>query len=221
MASARSGLYEFLAGMCARPTGKMVEAIAGGSFDALLPLEGGKALPEDLKSAMESLRSYRPTGVPSNDPETELAVDWTRLFRGVRKGYSPPPPYESVYKVGALQGEITRSVEEIYRRYGVSAGTSAGELPDHISLELMFISVLAKKELEAWDGKREEAIQLLKAQSSFLKEHLLSWVPKFCSEAEKLATTTFYKGLMKLIPGLLRWDASLVNGLKDTAILSE
>jgi TorA maturation chaperone TorD len=59
-----------------------------------------------------------------HQPEEEIlrriAVDRTRLFRGIREKDSPPPPYESVYREQRLRGESSSEVYGFYCTLGVS-----------------------------------------------------------------------------------------------------
>lgn len=58
--------------------------------------------------------------IPDNEVLDILGVDWTRLFRGIKKGYGPPPPYESVWRgEGRIMGEWTRKVLESYHQAGI------------------------------------------------------------------------------------------------------
>jgi len=51
---------------------------------------------------------------------------------------------------------------------------------DHLGVEIKFLSFLCHNETGAWrTGKTEDAVRLLRQQSSFLDKHLLSWVPEY------------------------------------------
>jgi TorA maturation chaperone TorD len=125
-----------------------------------------------------------------------LTVDFTKLMRGIKEGYSPLPPYESLWR-----GENLMDCEEIlefYRKANVGMDLK-NELPDHIGIELKFLSILAYKEkeyLEKRDYKGAE--KFLNYQKKFLEEHILRWVPDFLKIMEEKAITKFYKGLSTL-----------------------
>lgn len=211
MATARSGMYDFLAGMCVKPSEKLVTAILNHSLN--LPTDA--SLPAELREAAEAMRNYDPK-MPRDDLETALQIEYTKLFRGVTKGYGPPPPYESVYKEGALQGKVTGYVSKTYAQYGVKVPNAAGNLPDYIGMELKFMSVLASKEAEAWGKDRTRALELIVAEKQFVKEHLLSWIPEFCSKAGEISGMDFYKSMMQLFPAVLKWDSSILDDLAET-----
>lgn len=210
LAAARSGMYDFLAGLCARPSTKLIEAL----LHHPISLPGGR-VPEDLRRALEAFRSSL-SEIPKEDTELSLQVEWTRLFRGVKKGYSPLPPYESVYKEGLLQGATTTSVAKAYARNGVELSEGSTELPDYIGVEFKFMSALAAQEAEAWSADASKALQLIRRQQSFVKDHLQPWVPRFCAEAGKFATTDFYRAVLRVIRSVSEWDCMLLDAVEGT-----
>lgn len=143
----------------------------------------------------------------------ELAVEFTRLFRGIKEGYSPPPPYESVYLgEGRVMGLATQRVMRLYLRAGLALMEEYGGPPDYIGTELKFLALTSYREAESWKkNDREEAIRLLRVQKSFLEEHVLAWIPKFCDVVLKEAESDFYRGVAKLTRGYLRLDAEQVK----------
>lgn len=73
-----------------------------------------------------------------------------------------------------------------YRTFGLDEAEDAGERPDHICLELEFMSVIAAKEAYALEHQLD-ADQLLvvrDAQKKFLREHLGHWLPAFTRRLE-------------------------------------
>ena len=119
-----------------------------------------------------------------------LAGDFTDLLRGLRP-FSPPPPYESLYREGVIHGRATSEVMEIYARYGVEPTTMlGGEMPDHISLELDFMRHLCT--LEGGSTSDDEMRSLLEAEEMFLDEHLTRWVGNLQARIERDDRTGFY-----------------------------
>ena len=132
------------------------------------------------------------------DAET-LAVEFTELLRGLRQT-SPPPPYESLYREGVIQGETTHQVLEVYHAFGVHpAGTLEGEPADHISLELDFMRHLVT--LEGGAGTAEELRTILQAEDEFLGEHLCRWVAGFGERIEVQDVTGFYSSVASFTDG--------------------
>ncbi len=54
-------------------------------------------------------------------------------------------------------------------------------LPDHVGIELAFMSHLAAREARAWDdGDEATARDYLLQQGDFVRQHLAVWLPQFC-----------------------------------------
>ncbi len=154
---------------------------------------------------------------------TNVLVEFTRLFRGL-KHESPPPPYESVYlREGVVFGESTI---EIYRRYcefGLGlANQYKGEPPDYISFELDFMRFLCTKEAEAWhECDQNEALLYLTIEGHFLDEHLLRWVSKFCEDIRTYEKLGFYRGWADVTEGWVKFDYQHISGLIEDTSRSE
>ncbi len=142
------------------------------------------------------------------DVET-LAVEFTQLLRGLRQS-SPPPPYESLYREGVIQGETTQRVLEAYHAFGVHPdSTLEGEPADHISLELDFMRHLVTLEDEA--GSAEELRTILEAEAEFLGEHLCRWVGGLRERIEVQDGTGFYSSVASFTDGWVADDRRRVR----------
>ena len=77
-----------------------------------------------------------------------------------------------------------------YRAFGLEVADGAAERPDHIGMELEFMSVLAAKEAHAHELQLdEENVELcVGAQKKFLREHLGRWSPAFARRLARRAT---------------------------------
>lgn len=136
-----------------------------------------------------------------SDPEglaLELNREYVRLFRGIREGYGPPPPYESLYRGGQFNGEHAQAVMAEMREAGLGVIEPSVGPQDHLGTELRYMAMLAHMEAEARRmGDRTGAEQALDRQDRFL-QRMTSWVPAYC---ERLASETeepFYLGLSML-----------------------
>jgi TorA maturation chaperone TorD len=128
----------------------------------------------------------------SLDAET-VAVEFTELLRGIRQT-SPPPPYESLYREGVIQGQTTQKVIEAYHAFGVHpTETLDGEPADHISLELDFMRHLVTLEDSA--ATEEELRKILQAEDEFLGEHLCQWVAGLHERIQVQDGTGFYSSV--------------------------
>jgi TorA maturation chaperone TorD len=220
LAAARGRVYRFLATVFIRaPSGEgLLEGVGRGGLGAFLDsLKGYAPLSEKLKRGLEGLRGFLESlETLERDPTPALTVDFTHLFRGVRRQGSPPPPYESVYREGLCWGETTAEVLRLYAQQGLAQKEAwAGEPPDHISFELDFVARLCAREGEAWQrGDRDEALRLLRVEEGFLEEHLAGWITSFCENVRRHAATGFYRSWVDITEGWVLLDLELVRELQ-------
>jgi len=170
---------------------------------------------EEISRGLKLIKSFLDFNKNADEKEVleKLAIDFTKLTRGIKKGYGPPPPYESVWRMGedVIMGEITQEVIEFYLKSGIGMDLE-GEIPDHIGIELKFMSLLCYKEKQHWDnGKYKEALKCLNLEKDFLEKHILNWAPFYLEEMEKEAETNFYKGLAIFTRDFLTIDKKIIN----------
>jgi DMSO reductase family type II enzyme chaperone len=81
-------------------------------------------------------------------------------------------------------------VAAFYRAFGMEVADSATERPDHIGMELEFMSLLAAREAYALEHQWDDADLALghDAQKQFLREHLGRWSPAFARRLARAAT---------------------------------
>lgn len=141
-----------------------------------------------------------------------LNIEYTRLFEG--PGQAPAPPYASFYlNDQRLMGPETMAVRRKYIQCGV-ASLDMGRMPDdHIALELAFMSYLsgeASNSLARKEHDRSEA--LIREHTDFLRDHLLTWAPKFCSNMLCSTHEEFFAHLSRLTRACLEEDAGSRSG---------
>jgi|OSPMetMinimDraft_2_1075162.scaffolds.fasta_scaffold02311_3 Uncharacterized component of anaerobic dehydrogenases len=95
----------------------------------------------------------------------KVATEFTSCFINDYK-HVKCPPYESWYRERTVYGISAQRVLEEYIKYGIYPKK---QLADHISTELEFVSFLLFVEQE------DEA-------KKFIKEHIVSWVPKLIED---------------------------------------
>ncbi|HDH01197.1 MAG TPA: molecular chaperone TorD, partial [Nitrospirae bacterium] len=83
-----------------------------------------------------------------NYTEEDLCVEYAKLFVGPFELLAPP--YGSVYldDGGRVMGDSTMRVIEAYQKEGLSGNDDFKDLPDHIAVEMEFMSYLIYKERE-------------------------------------------------------------------------
>lgn len=89
-----------------------------------------------------------------------------------------------------FQPQRLADLAAFYRAFGMEVADGAAERPDHIGMELEFMSVLAAKEAYACvHGLDEDRCALGRdAQKKFLREHLGRWAPAFARRLARAAT---------------------------------
>ncbi len=132
---------------------------------------------------------------------SDLQREYTRLFIGPGEGYVPPCAsvhLERQAEKPLLWGAEAVRVHERYRAAGLEIAPAQPRLPDYLALELQFMQHLCACQAEAWArGEAEEAAQWQAQQESFLREHLMPWLPRFAARVECAAARTFYPVLLR------------------------
>lgn len=139
-----------------------------------------------------------------------LAQDWTRLFRGVQRGYGPEPPYATLYRQG--REDETQRLQALIRTYAQHNARPVSEdanRPDYLGIMLDFLRFLFEREAEAWACQEpERAGAYFAAALQFHREYLGEWVQRFCEEALEYAKTGFYQGGLQITKGFLEHEIS-------------
>ncbi|MCS6818172.1 MAG: molecular chaperone TorD family protein [Blastocatellia bacterium] len=148
--------------------------------------------------------------------ETDLLVDYSKLFIGPFKLLAPP--YGSVYldPDRRLMGDSTLDVIKRYQRAGVRFDPTQKDLPDHIAVELEFMSYLIWREREAYQNANFEALrQRLDDQQAFLHQHLSAWVPDFARAIKSGTNNLFYSSLADVTTTFIESDLKHVEELRE------
>jgi anaerobic sulfite reductase subunit A len=213
LAESRSKIYGFLSQIYMKaPTLDLIQRIYSTKFEELLTsLKGFNGLSSELSKGVEIIKHFikNTKEIESEEIRRKLSIEYTRLLRGVKRFYGPPPPYESVYLgEGLVMGDITVTIQRIYDEAGLMIhDEQKGEMPDYIGLELDYMKHLCAEEAKSWIRNDIEKRTVLKEkQSEFLNEHLGKWAPSFCDNALKYVQIDFYKGILKLTKGFILFE---------------
>ena len=150
------------------------------------------------------------------DSVRELAIDFVRTFIGHGvNGYSAAYPYESVYtsERRLMMQDARKEVLETFRANHLKRDRwSEGE--DHISIELEFMQRLSLRAVEALEkGDEDDAAHQLQEQLTFMRDHLLNWLPMLVADMHKFSATDFYQGLATLTLGYIEFDEQVLAEL--------
>jgi TorA maturation chaperone TorD len=140
----------------------------------------------------------------------DLAVEYARLFLGPGKHNSP---HESVHHQredgdwGTLWGAATVEVKKFIEATGLDYKSEYKGMPDHISVEFEFMAALSRQEAQAWAKEDEKsARQYLDVQQTFIKDHLIQWIPEFCEKVSQQAELPFYRAMAELTRGFIEFE---------------
>ena len=139
----------------------------------------------------------------------EFQCEYTRVFIGPGKHVGP---YESLHRddhPAQHWGPSTAEVKRFIEHHGLGYDDSTPEMPDHISAEFQFISMLADVEAEAIEQeKHEQACHAREIQRTFFREHIVCWVPTFCEKVIESAKFDFYKSFARFTKAVVEADAA-------------
>ena len=206
-ARALAGLFNFMAVIFnQRPDIQLVQRLRTLSFDTFIDLQEGSET-EDHHQGVQLIQDFidATRNLPEDQVEEQLAVDWTRLFRGVSPGYGPLPPYEGVYaKGGPGEIELLKRLSRIYAESGVEVGDDIHNRQDYLGLELAFVGYLTEQEAAAWEAKNPDEANALSGKAGlFFQQHIGRWAESFFNAALEHARTDFFKGFILLSRGTL------------------
>lgn len=198
-------MYRFLS-VALRPPGEDLTSIATDetSSRALQAAVGG--------SGQEITAALRPVIQALTEADAEaLGDEYVSVF-GHQVGVDCPL-YETQYAGGGVfqQAQRIADIAGFYRAFGLDVGDEARERPDHISLELEFMHVLAYREAYARTHHGPAELELLvDAQRAFLRDHLARWVPAFSRLVARKNREPY--GALAML--LMRWIAVDANALE-------
>ncbi len=133
------------------------------------------------------------------ESQPELAIAYEYLLG--RNVY----PYESLYRDEELMLNTASAdrVAAFYAECGFTPDQSAGA-PDHVGIELLFLSRLIATEATASATRDPELVGWARRQTAaFLRQHPASWTPVWARAAQRLPGHPFYHRLVELTIELL------------------
>jgi len=125
-------------------------------------------------------------------PFEKIQAEWTRLFVS-NFGGVPCKPYQSVFQNNTLMGAPAWDTEKFYELFSLEV--PRGEMPDHISLQLDFLTFLL--EVLKNPSLSPEEVEFIKATiKEFFYRHVL-WILELAKCVERNTSLTPMKILMK------------------------
>ena len=147
----------------------------------------------------------------SDEDARRMGEDHTTLFVSGAKGSCPP--YESSHSgPDADVGMIAASVDTAYRASGFVLDAD-GEAPDHVAVELDFLSALCVREAEA--TTTTEAEDWRRRQHAFLSSHLLRWLPALVEAVRDARPDGFYADATRVALRFAEHDIGVIEALRN------
>ncbi len=189
----RSRFYSFLSELYLKPDEDFLAKLTSKINEIDQSVDG--VLVKSIRNLRETLKALN-----LKELAQRLTIEFTRLLRGIKRGYGPPPPYESLYKgENRVIGEVTRDVMRMYQKAGFGIIDKNTGPQDYIGAELKFMSFLCHKEMEAWKQDNVvEAKSCLELEKEFLNKHLLYMASRFSKDMVNDAKEKFYIAVAKL-----------------------
>lgn len=188
---ARSAIYKALSLAFSRPTPDLVATLRGPWIARLVGAHERLPVPDQIAGEVRSLRG----ALADLDG---LPAEHQRLF-------GPAPactPYETEYDPlpSARKGHELADILGFYGAFGFRLSETARDMPDHIAIELEFMSLLLAKEAYARiHGLAEEASVCRDAAGKFLRDHLGRWAHAFGGRLEACTSCRFYRILSRVL----------------------
>ena len=140
-------------------------------------------------------------------PPHELGAEYVRVFGLVT--CRECPPYETEFCKNEeifYRSQQMADVAGFYRAFGLEPSSEPRERPDHLCLELEFLSLLLMKKRLASGAAGDGASVCQEARCAFLRDHLSWWAPSFSLGLRGKAERGLYAALGQTLAALLPLD---------------
>ncbi len=144
--------------------------------------------------------------------EDKMESSYFNLFG--HSARSSVPPYETEYGDKSLfqQPHQLADISGFLTAFGLEINTEGHERIDHVSCELEFMCFLTRKEAYAIENEKSAMLrETLKAERSFLKDHLARFAPTFSHLCMKEDPGGFYGNLGRLLRNFVQIECARFN----------
>jgi TorA maturation chaperone TorD len=210
-AAGRAVVYSLLASGLAMPSPDRWSLLTS----KLIPASLAIAFPDPLDDLTADLSSMLPVDVDT------FRDAHMKLFPPVTS--SDAPGYETAYRGDGIfqQAALLADIAGFYRAHGLRAGGTERERLDHITVELEFMAVLAKKTVAALQaGRSDHAAICSDTAAMFLRDHLGCWAPAYGRRIATVSTSTWYRGVGALLTAWVEMEMSSA-GVEPVEVVEE
>ncbi len=181
-AASRFAMYRVLAEALEFPVQEFHESVRAGIFRDTV-----EGIVESLPYAIDADVAALETG----DEYVDFQAEYIRLF-DVGTVRPPCPLYGGEW--GMARRTAMEDALRFYRFFGMKMNDEAHELPDHVTVELEFMQMMAYTEGTA-RGRGADELPLVRAQRDFLTRHLAKWWPMLRRKLPSQQPSPFYDAL--------------------------
>jgi TorA maturation chaperone TorD len=190
------------------PSRELLEALTGDATEAALGAyaEGSEAL-ASAAGFLSSLHDGASSGLVD-----AVRDEYTRLFVGPAELVAYPWESPYVSKQASVCQESTLAVRRAYEAHGLQPRKLLRVPDDHVSLMCAFLSRLAgeaRKALSTGDLAALAAVQ--REQESFVRGHLLGWLPEYAHFARRSKTAVLYPQMIETFADFVGVDATFLS----------
>ena len=197
----RADAYRLLAASFCEPELMMIEEdLLGNLHTVLSALSSDAAVPAADLGALLTAETIE-----------ETVVEYARLFIGPFTLVAPP--YGSVYleKGERVLGDSTLAVRKFYECEGLKLPDDFKDMPDHIAVELEFMSSMAGEYSTLIASDDPNASVSLNRQYEFARTFLLPWLTQFCDKVCDGSDLDIYKRLAQCLRTFCEEDAARMD----------
>jgi TorA maturation chaperone TorD len=212
----RAGVYRILQGLLGNePNEEILQQLGSAAVHDVLSLfataegEYGQALDVLLAEAAVC----RSGGTEAIE---QLSNGFTALFVG--PGKVEADPWESFYlsRDNTLFQSTTLEVRKAYVAQGLLPQAYPNVADDHVALELDFMARLAERLEDAFEANdSQRAGEYLFASESFIREHLINWIPAFVKVLGKARHSYFYREAGNVLAAFLPIDLQVLKEIRE------
>jgi TorA maturation chaperone TorD len=207
LAGLRSRLYRWLASAFLSPDPERRARLQHEAQALLAQGLDGYPFSPHLLRALKALQSAEGDGVRTAEAHTSL------FNLPADRASCPPLGCDYLSERGGTMFDELARLDGFYQKIGIEPRAYIRERPDHLSVELEALGVLALVEADAGEGPEEVVQAARQAAERFLRLHVLCWFPRFRERVRANDSLGTYACLADAAHAFLAHDQALLRAM--------